>query len=265
MLYSIHLYEKYPFFIVDATDVLSFIRESNEIPVWRKSALSNRINQEPRVLAAPTYLLFDNEFPPNSVLHISFKGPVTDSQFLFSVYSVNEKMEFGIMLKPFSLEFNYNKRIDAAVNIPITRRFPYTFTENKWYNLAILLKNEEVQVKLDCEETVASALEEKLFKEFDIYGKMYLGADESKGKERIVKVCLYYLLFIVFSIPENIIEEQINPQKYRSLLTPVTIFSTFRLKLGKSHLSKIQTVFINSVEESTWYVFLLLKSFIFYK
>ena len=107
---------------------------------------------------------FHNEFPKNSVLHISFKGPVTDSPVLIQRYSANEKMEFGIMLSPFSLDFMYNKRIDAAVNIPITTRFSFTFTKEKWYNLGILLRNEEVQLKLDCEETVASVLDEQLFK-----------------------------------------------------------------------------------------------------
>ena len=47
----------------------------------------------------------------------------------------------------------------------------------------------QVQIRLDCQETVASALDEKLFSEFDIFGKMYLGADERVGEqERSAKV-----------------------------------------------------------------------------
>ena len=79
------------------------------------------------------------------MLHISFKGPVVDSQYLFSVYSVNEEMEFGIMLSPFSVDFTYNKRIDAGTQILRKKSFSYRFNLHKWYNLGVLLRDEEVK------------------------------------------------------------------------------------------------------------------------
>ena len=177
-------------FLLDSTDVLSFILtyESNALSPWRHigNVLTNVIERTKS--PAPTYLLFPDEFPRDSVLHIAFQGPVKDTQFLYSIYNANNKMQLGIKITPYNVHFVYDKRIDAAVSIRRSRTFSAKFNEKISYNLAILLANDQIEVTVNCGAVQTAELDQNLFDNFDLYGRMYLGADAEEEKQIHTKV-----------------------------------------------------------------------------
>ena len=93
-------------------------------------------------------------------------------------------MEFGIKLTPYNLAFVYDKKIDEAVSIRRSKEFSTQFNEYIWYTVAILLKNDQVELSINCGELHFIDLDINLFDNFDLYGRMYLGADTEDNQKQ---------------------------------------------------------------------------------
>lgn len=179
--------------ISDSFDILKFIldQRKDHISSWQPydddDVFKNSINQ-PSPAKAPTHLLLA-PFPNESVLHISFKGPVKDTQFLHSIYDANNRLEFGVKVSRYSFTFTYDKKIDPATKFRRTVPYTYNFSEKMWYSIAIYLKNKQVSFRINCGEVLSAAIDTNLTDGLDIYGKMYLGAPfEFENEKAHVKV-----------------------------------------------------------------------------
>lgn len=180
------------FYCSDTINILPFILEyqhdENMLP-WKLPGekFTNDIEQR-SVTKAPTHLLFTDSFPKDSVLHVSFKGPVKEPQYVYSVYNANDHLIFGVKLSPYDVNFIQGKRADSTVNLPREHSFPHPFTSDMWYTFAIHLSGDEIKIKIDCGEVYASTLVENIFDNMDIFGQMYLGGGPGVESKEQVKV-----------------------------------------------------------------------------
>ena len=165
---------------------------------WRngaqKDVYKNSINQLSPA-KAPTYLLID-QFPVECVLHLTFKGPVKDTQFLHSIYDANNRLQLGIIVSRYTFAFTYDKRIDMGTKSRQVMAYTHSFAESIWYNMAIHFKKHELVFRVNCEEEHRAFLSEDILKDFDVYGQMYLGAEkeeeEQKAYVRVSTICFNY-------------------------------------------------------------------------
>ena len=137
---------------------------------------------------AHTFLLFPHDFPPEFVFLASFKGPIVDPQFIFSTYSANNKMHFGIKVTRFSAEFVFDESVDGAINIRRSKFFSHDFQEKAWYMLGVLVLKNEIRVAVNCEEIGRAYPDHHILKDFDIFGLMFIGADVEEKEARTFKV-----------------------------------------------------------------------------
>ena len=178
---------------VGAVDVLSFISsyESDFFSPWQRSGEidTNSVDQKPPS-SAPTYLLFDDNLPKRPVFRITFKGPIDRPQYLFSIFNANNEMLIGIKGTSFSLNFVYTSNESPTFQKLSSKILEYEFDEDVWYDLAFLIAPDEIKLQVNCEDIDQFKMEKDIFENFDIYGKMYLGASSTEGKERFVRVNL---------------------------------------------------------------------------
>lgn len=118
------------------------------------------------------------------MLHISFKGPVLDTQFLHSIYDANNRMEFGVKVSRYNFFFTYDKKIDAATKSRKTVPITYNFSEDKWYSIAIQLNSSKISIKINCGEVHSAFMDTTLSTNLDVYGQMYLGASSEFEQEK---------------------------------------------------------------------------------
>lgn len=176
---------------IGAVDVLSFISsyESDFFSPWQRSGEidTNSVDQK-SPSSAPTYLLFDDNLPKNPVFRITFKGPIDRPQYLFSIFNSNNEMLIGIKITSFSLNFMYASTGSPTFQKLSSKILEYEFNEDVWYDIAFLIAPDEIKLQVNCEDIHQVKMEKYIVENFDIYGKMYLGASSSEGKERFVRV-----------------------------------------------------------------------------
>lgn len=189
------------FLFIETYDILKFILDHGKSPFssWQsgeKNVYKNSINQ-PSPAKAPTYLLIE-KFPVNSVIHITFKGPVKNTHFLHSIYDANNRLQFGVIVSRYTFAFTYDKKIDLGTKSRQIVHHTYSFSEDMWYNVALHLKENEVVFRINCEKEHRAFVNEDLLKDFDVYGQMYLGADkEEEGEKSFVRVSSNHLSEVV--------------------------------------------------------------------
>ncbi|XP_012555807.1 uncharacterized protein LOC101241166 isoform X1 [Hydra vulgaris] len=182
----------------DALLIMKNLREESKIfaDQWKaRDEASSNTKKKSDVLSAPFNFLFPDQFPISNVLHITFKGPVKDSQFIFSIYSANNKMIMGIKVSPFQFTIEYDQVINNAVNIRHSNPFHYSFIQEMLYTLAFVMNHENVRFSINCEELHISSLEDELFRDADIFGSIFIGAGEDAGEESIPKVEVSHVSF----------------------------------------------------------------------
>ncbi|XP_057292794.1 uncharacterized protein LOC130621510 isoform X2 [Hydractinia symbiolongicarpus] len=174
----------------DTINILPFIlehRQDENMLSWKLPGekFANDIEQR-LVLKVPTHMLFQDSSPKDLVLHVSFKGPVKEPQYVYSVYNANDHLIFGVKLSPYDINFIQGKRAESTVNLPREHSFQHPFTSDMWYTFAIHLSGDEIKIKIDCGEVYASTLVENIFDNMDIFGQMYLGGGPGvKSKEQV--------------------------------------------------------------------------------
>ena len=120
-------------------------------------------------------------------LLVTFKGAIKTPQYVITIYDSNSRMLFGLKLDATELSFYYSKG-NALFNERNKKTFPASFKQPSWYQIGISVIDKELVITSQCSKIGNATLDQHLTDQFDIFGRMYIGADENEGPSRYFKV-----------------------------------------------------------------------------
>ena len=105
----------------------------------------------------------------------------------------------------------YTSNESPTFQKPSSKILEYEFDEDVWYDIAFLIAPDEIKLQVNCEDIHQVKMEKYIFENFDIYGRMYLGASSREGKESFVRVSSNICIWQWFiGIPKQTCWEQLQ-------------------------------------------------------
>lgn len=135
------------------------------------------------VPSAMTYLLFPEHFPREFSILVRFKGAVYLPHYIFTLYDANNRMLIGLKVGPGVIVFHYGGQNDVT-NDRVTHSFTADFKEDVWHQIGVSVTSSSLTVTKGCAQVGKVELHTRQSDSFDIFGAVYIGADENEGASR---------------------------------------------------------------------------------
>ena len=135
------------------------------------------------VPSAMTYLLFPKHFPSEFSILVRFKAAIYLPHYIFTLYDANNRMLLGLKVGPGVITFHYGGQNDVT-NDRVTHSFAADFKEDVWHQIGVSVTSSLLTVTEGCVQIGKVELRTKQLDSFDIFGAVYIGADENEGASR---------------------------------------------------------------------------------
>ena len=145
--------------------------------------------------SAMTYLLFPQQFPSEFSILATIKAALFLPRFLFSLYDANNRMLLGLKLGPGLITVHYGGQNDVSHD-RTSHSFAVDLRRNEWHQIGISVTSSELIVTESCAKIGKAPLNGVPAESFDIFGAVYIGADESEGASKNFLVS-YFTMFML--------------------------------------------------------------------
>eukprot|EP00795_Rhopilema_esculentum_P014782 gene14782-5888_t len=174
-----------PFTLTGTVEVLKEIEKENintkQSKLFRDGSLfGNGLGAAP---SAMTYLLFPQQFPSEFSILATIKAALFLPRFLFSLYDANNRMLLGLKLGPGLITVHYGGQNDVTHD-RTSHSFAVDLRRNEWHQIGISVTSTELIVTESCVKVGKAPLNGVPAASFDIFGAVYIGADESEGASK---------------------------------------------------------------------------------